>query len=313
MGLSVVEWLTSVAEAFGLKMASSIDDVIWFAVFLAPDISKAERTKNVAVYMGVCFTQTVIAFVIATSGEVAIDKLTDGGVDNFSSERILTLIAALGLACFSIKLGREEVQERYGEDVSCLAGLSLCGADVKNFFLRRTEASPARDALDPAGVDVELATVKEAASDDVSPLHVRVKSTSESDDDATHDSEGDGTTLARCGSSDAEQISAAEDAEEEKDSPEEDTARTGTTKTLFAIAFCGSLDDLTLFVPLLVGGDIGPVALVIGSMGAVCIIVTFCVFLNFFKPIASFLQAIPLVCITSAFATFLFIKVATMH
>ena len=83
MGLSVVEWLTSVAEAFGLKMASSIDDVIWFAVFLAPDISKAERTKNVAVYMGVCFTQTVIAFVIATSGEVAIDKLTDGGVDNF--------------------------------------------------------------------------------------------------------------------------------------------------------------------------------------------------------------------------------------
>ncbi len=61
------------------------------------------------------------------------------------------------------------------------------------------------------------------------------------------------------------------------------------------------------------GGGIGPVALVIGSLGAVCIIVTFCVFLNFFKPIASFLQAIPLVCITSAFATFLFIKVATMH
>ena len=48
-------------------------------------------------------------------------------------------------------------------------------------------------------------------------------------------------------------------------------------------------------------------------MGAVVVIVTFCVFLNFFKPIAAFLQSIPLVCITATFATFLFVKVATMH
>jgi hypothetical protein len=110
MGMTFVTWITSVAEAFGLKMASSIDDVVWFAVFLAPDISKAERTKNVVVYMAVCFTQTIIAFAIAKSGEVAIDKLTHGGVEGFSSERILTLVAALGLACFSVKLGREELQ-----------------------------------------------------------------------------------------------------------------------------------------------------------------------------------------------------------
>ena len=93
----VYAWLAAVAEAFALKLASSVDDVVWFAVFLAPDISKAERTKNIMVYATVCFVQTIIAYVIATSGEMAIDKLTNGGVNGFSSERILTLVAACGL------------------------------------------------------------------------------------------------------------------------------------------------------------------------------------------------------------------------
>ena len=111
---------------------------------------------------------------------------------------------------------------------------------------------------------------------------------------------------------------------------EAEADRTGTTKTLAVIACCGSLDDLTLFVPLLVGSDVGFFALLIGSMAAVGVIVAFCVrspgvrspgpfhhrpqvFLNFFKRVSDCLQAIPLVCITSAFCAFLVAKAATMH
>ena len=83
-------------------------------------------------------------------------------------------------------------------------------------------------------------------------------------------------------------------------------------------------------MPLLVGSDVGFFALLIGSMAAVGVIVAFCVrsprvrspgpfhrrpqvFLNFFKRVSDCLQAIPLVCITSAFCAFLVAKAATMH
>ena len=95
----------------------------------------------------------------------------------------------------------------------------------------------------------------------------------------------------------------------------DDAPRPGktTTKTLIVVAFCGSLDDLTLFVPMLVGGAIGPTALLAGAMVATALIVTICVFLNVFKRVSDALAAIPLVCITSVFATFLICKVIFMR
>ena len=64
---------------------------------------------------------------------------------------------------------------------------------------------------------------------------------------------------------------------------------------------------------MLLGGAIGPAALVAGAMLATAAIVALCVFLNRFRPISDFLQSIPLVCITTTFAVFLIVKVATMH
>ena len=92
-----------------------------------------------------------------------------------------------------------------------------------------------------------------------------------------------------------------------------DGARATTTATLLVVAFCGSLDDLTLFVPMLAGGAIGPLALLAGAAAATALIVAICVFLNFFRAISDRLAAVPLVCVTSAFATFLIAKVALMR
>ena len=54
-------------------------------------------------------------------------------------------------------------------------------------------------------------------------------------------------------------------------------------------------------------------ALLAGAAAATALIVAICVFLNFFRAISDRLAAVPLVCVTSAFATFLIAKVALMR
>ena len=109
----IAAFAAQAAQAFVLKTASSIDDVLWLAKFLTPDRSRAERGRNVAVYVGVCMLQTVLAFLIARSGEETLDRFVH--VPGFSSERILACVAALGLGLYSSKLFFEELRERFGD------------------------------------------------------------------------------------------------------------------------------------------------------------------------------------------------------
>merc|ERR1712008_247910 len=76
-------------------------------------------------------------------------------------------------------------------------------------------------------------------------------------------------------------------------------------QTLFCIAFIGSVDDLTLFVPMLVGKEFDIVQLCMGACIAASAIVAFCVFIGIFKPIADFLSKIPLFVIVILFAVIL--------
>jgi len=80
------------------------------------------------------------------------------------------------------------------------------------------------------------------------------------------------------------------------------------TQTLFVIAFLGSVDDLTLFVPMLVGKGFDMVQLVIGGFVAASIIVVLCVFIGKCKPVADCLSAIPLAAIVVTFASCLLVK-----
>jgi hypothetical protein len=81
---------------------------------------------------------------------------------------------------------------------------------------------------------------------------------------------------------------------------------------LFQIAFIGSVDDLTLFVPMLVGKAFDPVQLFFGSLSAACCIVSICIFIGLCKPIANVLAVIPLWFIIITFAVVLLVKGAMM-
>lgn len=84
------------------------------------------------------------------------------------------------------------------------------------------------------------------------------------------------------------------------------------TQTLFVIAFLGSVDDLTLFVPMLVGKGFDMFQLVIGGFVAASAIVMLCVFLGLCKPVADCLARVPLAAIVVVFAVVLLLKACTM-
>lgn len=79
-------------------------------------------------------------------------------------------------------------------------------------------------------------------------------------------------------------------------------------RTLFFISFIGSMDDLTLFVPMLAGKGFTTVQLVLGSLLATFTIIGFCIGLGTCKPVADCLMKVPLVAIVGGFAMVLLFK-----
>ncbi|CAE7797394.1 unnamed protein product [Symbiodinium sp. CCMP2456] len=87
-----------------------------------------------------------------------------------------------------------------------------------------------------------------------------------------------------------------------------DDKESAQTQTLFVIAFIGSLDDLTLFVPMLVGKGFDFAQLTIGALTAASLIVIICLFVGLCQPVADCISKIPLFAIVVAFATLLLVK-----
>jgi len=195
--------LAGISSAISIKLASSIDDVVWLAPFFTGNQSRSAKLRHASIYICVCLLQTMLAMVIATSGDSIVDWLTKGMPGVWSSDRILTVGAGVLMALYALKLG--------------------CEAEAK-------------------------------------------------DDD------------------------------------ESDTTGMEGSWALFTIAFLGSLDDLTLFVPMLLGNGFDAIQLVIGGLISASFIVLLCVFIGLCKPLSDLLSGIPLVFIVGGFAAVLLTK-----
>merc|ERR1712150_247994 len=93
-----------------------------------------------------------------------------------------------------------------------------------------------------------------------------------------------------------------------EESEVEQQSVSGRTQALFVIAFLGSVDDLTLFVPMLAGKGFDLAELMAGGFIAASVIVLVCVFVGLCKPVADFLSSVPLVAIVVTFASILLVK-----
>jgi hypothetical protein len=271
---AIALWFLGMTSAFGLKLLSSIDDVIWLAPFLTSNSTWDVRLQNSLIYTVVCLIQTCIAMVIAYSGKKAVDALLGANKKIWSTGRILTVAAGTLLALYSIKLAYEYFTDDGNDDKEeeCVELERGAGA----------EGAGNHDNAAHNSCEEESGVLVARQSDEKKPRPLstsRAQSRELINTPASHPSRGGGSMADK-----------------------------GRRQTLFVIAFLGSVDDLTLFVPMLVGKSFDIVQLILGAFIATSAIVAICMFIGQCKPIADCLSSIPLAAIVVVFATVLLVK-----
>lgn len=278
-------WIVGLFSAFGIKLSSSIDDVVWLAPFLTANSSGAMRMQNSMIYTAVCLCQTVVAMLIAYSGRAAVRILTGGAKDAWSTEKILTVGAGILLSLYSVKLSYEYIQE-------CNEEPEGNGAENEN----------------PEGGSYAKVATNEGEGGD-GPVYDSGRGGGKwccSNQGApSGDVEMQGKPLS---ARSREMVPGMEIDGPDKAQAEIDKADKERQQTLFVIAFIGSVDDLTLFVPMLVGKGFDFIQLMLGAFMACSVIITFCICIGLCKPIADCLSKIPLAAIVIVFATVLLLK-----
>lgn len=293
-------FVEGVAAAIALKLACSIDDVLWLSAFMTPHHN---RFQSVVTYTSICLLQTCLAYFLSQFGDVAVGFLL--GHDDkhrISTNRVLTLLSGTALFLYAIVLGMEYYKESY------------CNyASVTKF---RSSSSIVDDCEDPPGNDLQCesycATMKEEAEAGEDKLennearHSVEMVVTSSDFDAISNELGHlPHDLVHV---DMEDSALKDDAGDNYNAEKEGDSDHKSSKSLAIIAFLGSLDDLSLFVPMLIGKAFGIAQLVVGSFLTTIIIAMICIFVTQCQLVADVLKRIPLVAIVAVFSTFLLTK-----
>lgn len=299
---TIAHFLGGVAAAIVVKLASSIDDVLWLSAFLTPSFSKPERTKNAITYSLICLLQTGLAFILSQFGSSVIDDIMGGSDDQrMSTDRLLTLVSGGALFIYSIVLGVEYYQENFAEEYKPVLIATTSSSDVSDDGDRQRLGDGEQDE-NSTDSDVEAPEVGTNGADA-----------------ATYGVDWNGSGESPLQSKDEEEESdmkvvpleigeATEDDHEEVGTDYSDSEADKKPRSLAIIAFLGSLDDLTLFVPMLVGKTFGIVELMVGAMLSAFFIVVLCVCLTQCKAVARVLEKIPLVAIVATFSVILLTK-----
>lgn len=298
-------FFAGLGAAISIKLSSSIDDVVWLAPFLTANSSYTTRIQNVIVYTSVCLIQTQVAMGIAYSGDAAVAWLTSNAADAWTTEKILTVTAGVLLAIYTVKLTYEYFMDSEDDDENEENSLEEGSA----------ESEEGRASMMELGETSLL--VKSSVCDDFDQSNISEPLSHEAghadgakrllEENGCADEARDGKELRHI--SDCQVPVSKQHPEGLKS---DNTEKKGQ-QTLFVIAFVGSLDDLTLFVPMLVGKGFNWIQLVSGSLIAASIIVMLCLFLGLCKPVANLLSSIPLAVIVGVFSASLLCKGCMMQ
>jgi len=305
------QFMVGLVFAMTLKLISSIDDVVWLVPFLIVE-EKAVRYRNMVVYTSICLFQTIFALAIASGGVEMLDALKSSD-DTWSSEKLFSFVAGTCLLIYGTKLLYEWYFEEHDDDEE----------DDVMHVLEEQQAHMNEDAnklnQSPPNSYNEKSILKNSSSSSIKYIELSPEKNDGNNDGNDDDDDFDVDNLPDIGrrrsSADMQHPVLTRSKSHSKTKEvltKPHSKETHTTSALFIVAFLGSLDDLTLFVPMLVGQAIPWPSLIFGSMIAVSIILMICIFLGMCKPIARFLVAIPLFSIVLTFGTFLTIKALNM-
>jgi len=293
-------------SAIAIKLTSSIDDVLWLAPFLTTNVNSTVRWQNAVIYLSVCMIQTVVAMIIAGSGSEAIAWMTANDKHAWSTDKILTVIAGSLLAVYTVKLTYEHF---YGDDDA----ESVDEGKTNSVDSERNEETASISKDITAASEMELGLPCLLASKGVAQNSTLLEK------DGFHEMKFHDVSLNSTGFHDASLSPNSRQMQENKrliiESPTQDddvqnnlSADKKRQQTLFMIAFIGSIDDLTLFVPMLVGQGFDWLQLMCGAAMAGSTIVMLCLFVGLCKPVADFLASIPLALIVGSFSMVLLTK-----
>lgn len=310
---SVQLWSGGVLSAIVLKLVSSIDDVLWLSPFMTANISYTVRMQNASVYMAVCLLQTAIAKIIASSGKKVTESLMHGWKHAWSPEKTLTFGAGLLLAIYSVKLLYEYLYEQDEDEPE--EEKEQFDSKPKDIEMQaQFQALVSKDQFympNASDADAEKAGYKQITQSETKGLAAD-KSENLPENAGVQRQTSSMSEMLRQESGRQELLRQMSPFPEDYFDP---SARRASTKieqkqkqALCVIAFIGSIDDLTLFVPMLVGKGLGYVQLISGAAFAVFVILTICVGVGLCKPVANILSSIPICLIVALFATTLLTK-----
>ena len=207
-------------------------------------------------------------------------------------------IDAIGLEMEAI--GDEEDEEEEGD---------FSGAAVAVGFGRGPQLMPSDD-VDAFNEEAQADGTLPSPFQEINPNKLEEGSTEDDTNGAEQSRTDDGGLVAiseddvETGEKQACQEELDEDELEIKKNIEE--ASKSSTR-LFVVAFCGTLDDMTMFAAVILGKSIPYVSLVMGSMLATVIIIVACWQISLYKPFAECIQKIPMWALLTALSLYILI------
>jgi len=273
-------WIGLTAVAVLMKLAASIDDVAWLLPFMA----STRKWRNASFYLFCMQLVVFISWSFSFGGEQLLAQIVPD-TEHWPLPRILELTSAILLTFYSIKLLWDWYKEKFQSDEENLVGNS--GTSETNG--KDHSKTPCEKSCTESGT---------AKPDNVANHHL------------------------------AEEIGAASaDAVVEEIYMESISPKAETTKApipcepvveafskqhslcqLFTISMFGSLDDMAIFVSLMLSGVLSYGHLAVGVLVGSLIVVAVCVGVGLVGCIARTVEKIPLWCIIGTFAIWTYVS-----
>ncbi|GMI11670.1 hypothetical protein TrVE_jg8580 [Triparma verrucosa] len=325
--------LHAIGFCFLLKLTTSLDDVIWLSPFLAR--APLERTSFQAIYISVCLSVTIAAFAAATFTKHVMDSYLSGW---FDAERLLSVLAFVGLSILAFRDYKEWREEREAENnlilESNLPEIELCpsasnpqlpdpDSEIKSKS-KSSKPSSAPTSVSSAYDFAPIATVQTSSSSlfSISPSSSSVSS---NQPDTVSDGENEFTHYRRPANhtgpdnniADLNDNGVDNNVNNEHNSTSavvnnnHHTPETRPFVNFLFVVILGTLDDMIVFVSCISGTsgatEITFPSLLIGAGAAIAVILSFSTFIAQVPWFQRVVEKLPMWCLLMAIALYVLV------
>lgn len=301
----ISSFLAGVSASFLLKLTTSVDDLVWFSPFLAMSTSTPQRLKYCCVYAVVCVIVAVAALCLARAAELGFDAAAsaiagdDGDNDNdgermssfWDASTVLSLFASAIIFIYALVELRGWINE--GNELPSISIKNICSRIVSWFSWDNSHHGGG------CNDSIEFTEFREDNSGDEKVTMTMTKPVEIESAMINEDNNLE------------EPISISDNDNDNNDDEVQATilAASKSTYALFAVALCGTLDDLILFAAIVAGRGIPWTSVVPGSILAALVVLVVCWHISLYEPFANFVRRVPMWALLGGISMYLFVGV----